>query len=382
MFNVNVKHAEHIGTIHFPCTEKEMCIAMGKLMLPDELDTTQEIQSIDCEELKMLEGDLVDLDELNYLAKRLDSFTSKEMAKFNAVVSAKRMKTVEKMINLTFNMPHYTLIQDFSSMAAVGKEHFMTVNMCISSEEAKNIDFAYIGKTLIDSGDGKTTQYGILFENEDVKYEEPYDGQVFPEYVYESAFVEAGITYQGKTAYVYLPDMPTVVDKALRRLGAPSLQDCDVYLDDLHLENQGWIYKLTSIMNDEGVYAVNTVIQVLGGLQWKDKRDKLLAVAEYADVSDSASIVELAKNIDCFTYIERANNDEDIAWDWIEQYEYELAPELEEFFQFEKYGEHIRREYAGKFLDSGGAVLMESKSLEEIFTPLREETDEMTMGGM
>lgn len=247
MFNVNVKRAEHAVAMHFPCTEKEMCIAMGKLMLPDELDTVQEIQSIDYDELKIFEGDLVDLDELNYLAKRLDSFTSKEMAKFNAVVSAKRMKTVEKMINLTFNMPHYTLIQDFSSMAAVGKEHFMTVNMCMSSEEAKNIDFAYIGKTLIDSGDGKTTQYGILFENEDVKYEEPYDGQVFPEYVHESAFVEAGITYQGKTAYVYLPDMPTVIDKALRRLGAPSLQDCDVYLDDLHLKSQGWIYKLTNI---------------------------------------------------------------------------------------------------------------------------------------
>ena len=65
-------------------------------MLPDELDTVQEIQSIDRDELKILEGNLVDLDELNYLVKRLDSFISKEMAKFNAVVSEKHMKSVEK----------------------------------------------------------------------------------------------------------------------------------------------------------------------------------------------------------------------------------------------------------------------------------------------
>ena len=137
------------------------------------------------EELKYLERDEWNIEELNFLAKRMESFDKREQSQFDAAVSIFRPKTVEALINYTYNLPRFTLISDFSTPNAIGVSHILNRKQVMSLDEMASTDFAKIGKELMQSGKGIPTAYGVLFVNEDIPFEPVYDGRHFPEYDYK-----------------------------------------------------------------------------------------------------------------------------------------------------------------------------------------------------
>ena len=52
---------------------------------------------------------------MNYLAKRLDSFDTMEMDQFLIGISMLDDPSLKNLINLTFNIDHFTLVQDVSN---------------------------------------------------------------------------------------------------------------------------------------------------------------------------------------------------------------------------------------------------------------------------
>ena len=120
------------------------------------------------EELKYLERDEWNIEELNFLAKRMESFDKREQSQFDAAVSIFRPKTVEALINYTYNLPRFTLISDFSTPNAIGVSHILNRKQVMSLDEMASTDFAKIGKELMQSGKGITTPYQdgeIVYEN-------------------------------------------------------------------------------------------------------------------------------------------------------------------------------------------------------------------------
>ncbi|MEI3057800.1 MAG: hypothetical protein V8T53_05350 [Eubacteriales bacterium] len=111
------------------------------------------------EELKYLERDEWNIEELNFLAKRMESFDKREQSQFDAAVSIFRPKTVEALINYTYNLPRFTLISDFSTPNAIGVSHILNRKQVMSLDEMASTDFAKIGKELMQSGKGITTPY-------------------------------------------------------------------------------------------------------------------------------------------------------------------------------------------------------------------------------
>lgn len=157
------------------------------------------------EELKYLERDEWNIEELNFLAKRMESFDKREQSQFDAAVSIFRPKTVEALINYTYNLPRFTLISDFSTPNAIGVSHILNRKQVMSLDEMASTDFAKIGKELMQSGKGITTPYGVLFVNEDIPFEPVYDGRHFPEYDYKGSLATVAVSRKGETEYLYLP---------------------------------------------------------------------------------------------------------------------------------------------------------------------------------
>lgn len=260
MFSVGVRYRDTSGTIELPCDEKYLYAKLSELHVADMTNTTLFVETIDDESMGRLQNRFVNLDEFNYLAKRLDSFDRRELDKFHAVRRHKNMDSIKDMINLTFNLDHYTLVQDLSNMDAVGQLHYMTVNGGVCEEEKQRIDFVAIGKALMESGKGVLVHNGILFENPENQYEEIYDGEVFPQYMYEDKLMEATIEYGVRIETIYLPEIPLAIDKAVKRLGAGTLDKCTVNIDDVHLENEDWTKVLKVILHKEGLYAANDIL--------------------------------------------------------------------------------------------------------------------------
>ncbi len=57
----------------------------------------------------------------------MDSFDTQEIKQFFAAIYHCKFSQVKDLINLTFNLSRYTLIQDLSSMEAVGRVHRFTL---------------------------------------------------------------------------------------------------------------------------------------------------------------------------------------------------------------------------------------------------------------
>ena len=79
MIKVTVQYNDHLVDIHFPCSENTLRSALMEIHAAD--DNPPELFVTDVifpEELDHLKDRFVNLDELNYLAKRMESFFGTE----------------------------------------------------------------------------------------------------------------------------------------------------------------------------------------------------------------------------------------------------------------------------------------------------------------
>ena len=78
--------------------------------------------------LNCLIGKHVNIDEVDYLAKRLDSFNQRELAVFQGMAYAHGFEKPKDLINLTFSCENVTVVQDFSDLEKIGRQHYMNLN--------------------------------------------------------------------------------------------------------------------------------------------------------------------------------------------------------------------------------------------------------------
>ena len=123
----------------------------------------------------------VNLDELDYLAKRLDSFTVGEFSQFQAMAEKLNLTSMKDLINLTFCCQQATVITDFSDLTAIGRDHYMNLHGGSASvDELNKLDGEETARRLIENG-GTITPYGVVYDN-GMKLKPVYDGRFFPCY--------------------------------------------------------------------------------------------------------------------------------------------------------------------------------------------------------
>lgn len=383
MFNCNIKYNDTNVNIEFPCTNLTLFAKLADLHVPDEEKSKMDIyiEEVSYEPLKCLEGRAHDPDAVNLLAKKLCSLTSDEVNKFEAVRELNGITDLYDMINLTDNMHYYTLVKDMSDIKAVGKLHIMTRDGGISAEDINNIDFEAIGKKLIESGNGRITRYGNIYTNSDLEYYEPCTRESLPPFqFYDNQPVCVEISYQGKTNYVNLPDTRMAIERAAFRMGARDVSQCKCKIDYTgfsvaHSEELNSVEMkynklqniLENICQNEGIDKLNMVVNKLVQLD-DTKLTYIVPVIEYAEDSSSDAIVKLIDNIDSFAVFGEVSDACELGEAVINANpEYNIHIELEDYFDFEKYGEDIDMEWQGKYLDGNIYVAIKDYiTLEEI----------------
>lgn len=260
------------------------------------------------ESLRYLYGKQWSVDELNFLSKRLESFDNLEETQFHAAVNYLQPQSIKDLINLSFNLPRYSLISSVSNLAEVGRTHTMTRRQAMSLEEIKQTDFAKIGRELLASGKGIPTEYGLLFINEDIPEEQVYDGKHFPEYAYKDSLLCVSVSCKGETEYLYMPCSVADINNALSKLPAESWSDCKLSIEWDNLRESSWLGKCDKILQSEDAYCLNRVSEVLNQFRLDKAYTKLSAALDLAHVDDSASIVTLANQLDDFIFFPTAND--------------------------------------------------------------------------
>lgn len=358
----NVQHPEYgVAVIPFP-------IPMGKYDRVVELLEALEVGSAtqrDCQVdeirgtwpvLKRLEGNLVNLDELDYLAERLDSFTNQELSQFQAMAEKLNLNDMTDLINLTFCCQQATVITDFTDLEAVGRNHYMNLNRgCASTEGLNHLDGYETALLLIDSGAGTITPYGVVYDN-GMKLENIYDGSHLPEFFYESCIASVSLSLEGcpdKCEKLYFPCADSKIDRALQRLGVERPSQCAAKLDT----NQ--FFDAVRGMFEEK-FELNEHLDTLNALARSCQDFDVQTLDKFHTVFDTAwpqtpeEALYLAENIHDFTVVDGITTAEEYGRYMIQESgHFEVNPKLEDYVDFESYGKRRIQEEHGILGDRG-----------------------------
>ena len=339
--------------------------------------------------LKRLEMLTVNLDELDYLARRLASFDVGEAAQFQAMAHKLELFELKDLINLTFCCQQATVITDFTNLEAIGRDHYMNLHGgCASTQELEDLDGAETARLLIDSGTGEVTPYGVVYDN-GMKLEQYYDGQHFPAYLYEPCMLMIGLTFRlepedtKNITWLYLPAAKGQLERAMVRSGITDPADMRFRFSESMFPDE---VDAALDFRYENIYELNDLALAVSKLS-AEAQKKLGAVVEMAEPEYASQICRLAENLDQFEFAPGAHTPAEYGRFMIQESgHFEYDENLEGFYDYEKFGLQRMEQESGMFTDRGYVSYHGTMSLEELMmedpTESFREGQGLQMGGM
>ena len=385
----NPSHPEYgVATIPFPIPNDQYAHCMElleALEIGDALKADCKVEEIDSfyTILKRTEMLTVNVEELNYLAKRLDSFDTGEAAQFQAMAHKLELFELKDLINLTFCCQQATVITDFTDLAAIGRDHYMNLHGGSASVDELNVlDGKKTARQLIENGGGTITPYGVVYDN-GMKLEPVYDGRFFPCYYYEPNAITVAVTSKAEPedtkhiTWLFLPMVQEEIDRALLRGGITDHADVRLRLESSQLPDE---VDVLLEMEHETLADLNELAAATDGLSNADM-EKLGAVVTLAEPKSAAQIKNLAESLDLFDFAPGAHTPQEYGKYMIQQSgRFEYDENLDAFYDYEKYGAERMNEEDGMFTDRGYIAYKGYTSMEEVMEGRH--SNHMEMGGL
>ena len=384
----NPSHPEYgVATIPFPIPRDQYahCMEMLEaLEIGDALKADCKVEKIDSfySVLKRTEMLTVNMEELNYLAKRLESFDTGEAAQFQAMAHKLELFELKDLINLTFCCQQATVITDFSDLAAIGRDHYMNLHGGSASvDELNALDGEETARRLIESGGGTITPYGVVYDS-GMKLEQVYDGRFFPCYYYEPNAITVAVTSKAEPedtehiTWLFLPMVQEEIDRALLRGGITDPSEIRLSLEDSWLPHE--VLDLLD-MDHVAISELNALVQALDEFSDMSIR-KYAAAAVMARPHTTEQAKHLAENLDLFDFAPSASTPEEYGKYMIQQSgHFDYDENLDAFYDYEKYGTERMNAEDGMFTDRGYIAYKGYTSMEEVMNG--SQSSHMEMGG-
>lgn len=370
----NATHPEYGQvTIPFPLAQDQYddCVELlEKLGIGDVVERDCKVEEIQggLPILKRLEKVAVNIDELDYLSKRLDSFDYIEEAQFQAMAVKTGVFDMKDLINLTFCCQQSTVITDFSDLEAIGRHHLVSINGGCFSSELADTDLRMTALKLILSKEGTVTPYGVVYDN-GLKLDEVYDGRHLPGYHYEQDMLAVGISSRAepentsKITWLYLPCTQLQIERGMMRSGISDPDDMRVWYEDSQLPKE---VENVLEFKRESLYELNDLAAAIKKLTEADQK-KLGAAIILAEPEYASQIRHLAENLDQFEFAPNVKTPEEYGKYMIQDSgHFDYDENLDEFYDYEKYGQQRMSRESGMFTEAGYISYHGALSLEEL----------------
>ena len=310
-----------------------------------------------------LKGQTVSMDELNFLARRLDGMTEYEKRVVGVYSSETGIREMKQLINLTYSLQGLSLLTDLTDGNRVGLRLYLDRHLAISEEEKSKMDFNAYAQKIFSEGKCKFLPHGILVD-QGFQMEEVYNGKTFPEYIDrpdETVSVLSLENEAGDKEYLYLPTDISAMDKVKKRLniaafaegivnGIENIRLPESILpspEDMCMSLQGDVQKLTLF---------NEMCQTVSCFD-EAKMDRLAMAAGFVGTSEFTDITYIAKHLDEFEIHPQIHTDK--------EYGEFLVKEAGMFEVDELLLPHI--DYAGVARDKRQATMADSGFIPEGF---------------
>ena len=171
--------------VKFPTTAEELKQVFERIGIgaKDDFGQTYEewfITDYDCyvDGLYDLLGEYVNLDELNYLASKLDDMSQDEYERFQAAMEiSDHTGSIQELINLTENLDCYDVYPDIHDHDDLGRYYIEELDAMQVPEHLRNyIDYEAYGRDIALEESGQFTDLGYVRDTGD-SFHEYYDGE-------------------------------------------------------------------------------------------------------------------------------------------------------------------------------------------------------------
>ena len=170
--------------VKFPTTAEELKKVFERIGIgaKDDFGQTYEewfITDYDCyvDGLYDLLGEYANLDELNYLASKLDDMSQDEYERFQAAMEiGDHTGSIQELINLTENLDCYDIYPDIHDHDDLGRYYIEELDAMQVPEHLRNyIDYEAYGRDIALEESGQFTDLGYVRDTGD-SFDEVYDG--------------------------------------------------------------------------------------------------------------------------------------------------------------------------------------------------------------
>lgn len=304
---IRAKNGEQTVDMTLPVTDMEMQYYMKCIGIEDIVPVCCISAMLDIPlYFEFLKGQTVNMDELNFFARRLDGMAEYEKRVVGVYSSETGMREMKQLINLTYSLQGLSLLTDLTDGNRVGLRLYLDRHLAISEEEKSRIDFNAYAQKVFSEGKCKFLPYGILIEH-GFHMEEVYNGRNFPEYI-DRPDETVAVLYLGNEAgdkeCLYLPTDISAMDKVKKRLNIAAFAESIVNgienirlpesilpsPEDMCISLQGDIRKLTLF---------NEMCQTVSRFD-EAKMNRLAMAAGFVGTGEFTDITYIAKHLDEF----------------------------------------------------------------------------------
>lgn len=387
----NAQHPEYgVLTVPFPIpTEQydEIIEMLNSLEIGDPLNHDCRVDEIshDWPILKRLETTTVNIDELDYLAKRLDSFDIGEAAQFQGMAAKMGISDMKDFINLTFCCQQATVITDFTNLKQAGRDHLMNLNGgAMATAELDKADGRAVAVNLIQNEMGSVTPYGVVYDN-GMKPEQLYDGRQFPAYYYDHCTMGGGLTRKNEPGdsntmtLLLLPMSQLQIERAMLRAGIDSYDEICLSYDSSELPDE---VDVLLDFEQESLGSLNRMCEAAALLDSADL-PKLAAAVVFSKAECADEITEIIKNLELFDFAPKVYTPEEYGRYMIQESgHFDYDENLEDFYDYAGYAERRIQAEQGEFNDRGYVAYHGTLSMDELLQGDPEEKQEFQMGGL
>ena len=361
-------------TVSFPIPEERyenVIFALKNLQIGDAEKQDCCIDSIhapNCPALCRMSGTLANVDELDWLGKKLESFDKYELLQFSAAAERFSLCSADELIDLSFCAGEMTVISDFSDLEKAGRKHYLTVHGAADTKELETLDGKELAQALITGQPGTVTQYGVVYDN-GVHLEPVYNRKQLPQnWLAETCIMEVEIGTKGAEAanaheWVQLPTSRIKLERAMLRAGIASCGEMQMLVSDSQFPDE---VDCALDFEYESLFELNRLCQICSNFKEQDF-EKLGAVCQMAKPECAQNLRRLAENLDRFDFAPDVHTPEEYGRYMIQQSgHYEYDENLDEFYNYGDYGIQRMLQEDGVFVDRGYVSYHGTLTLDEL----------------
>lgn len=310
---MRIKVAGGTGVIELPMSDAELNVRLRRMGVRDVVPRCSLVRVMDTENpLSRLEGQIVNMDEVNFFAKRMEGLTSYEQSVMAAFVNEKGAESLKDLINLTYSMKGLSLITDFSDAAQVGRRLYLDEFIGMSVSEEQGTDLLQFAEKTFRESNVKVLPYGVFVEH-GFEMQEVYNGKTFPQYYYDSDKTVCSVELQnqsGDTEYLYLPTDICSVNKMKARLQVQDFWECKVKeIHNFHIPDS-LLPKPEDIRGIEDLTFFNELCRNICRFD-EQKMERLSMAVEFVGAKDFTDMTYIAKTLSDFEIHPGIHSDEE-----------------------------------------------------------------------